>query len=114
MQVITHWPKPDELFVPPIVQFAIYEQLIEPFETEQLAKEFWAECPCTIVVLAEELQLSKLSQELSRQIEFSLNNVEFEEVLPDGYKITLSIFSDDGRGCYLVYPPKFSRICEGG
>lgn len=115
MQVIDHWPGEDELTLPSCVATELIAYLVEPFGNESEAKAFWEECPSTLIILNENVMLSELDNQLHQQISFCINNLEFEEALPNGYRMLLAIVNDDGAGCYLVLPSalNISEVIDG-
>ncbi len=104
MQIINHWPNVNEISLPVLVATEVIAFLGEPFTNEKEAKAFWLECPSTIIILNETCVVHELDSDLQQQVLFCINNPEFEEVLPNGYRILLAIVSDDGAGCYVVLP----------
>jgi len=113
MQIVIHWPVPAELSIPLSVQDALRQQLVEPFENEMAAQVFWQECPSTLITLDRGESIDDLPQEAREQALFCLKYPEFEEELPEGYRLLLAIFSDDGAGVYLLLPPEFKPDIEG-
>jgi len=113
MQIMTHWPVPAELSIPRTVQEALRQQLIEPFDDEAAAQAFWQECSSALITLDRKESIDDLPQEAREQTLFCLTYPEFEEELPEGYKLILAIFSDDGAGIYLLLPPEFNYDIEG-
>lgn len=104
MQIINHWPDADETGLPDEVASELINFLVEPFASESEAQAFWQECPSTIIVLYENTNLVELSSSIRQSISFCLNYPEFEEALPNGYRLLLAIINDEGAGCYLVLP----------
>lgn len=51
MQQLTHWPDMAELALPESVAHDLYGQLLEPFDSEEEAKQFWRETYCTLIIL---------------------------------------------------------------
>lgn len=78
--------------------------LLNHFASESEAQAFWQECPSTIIVLYENRNLAEISGSIRQSISFCLNYTEFEEALPNGYRLLLAIINDKGAGCYLVLP----------
>jgi len=110
MQIINHWPSVNEIALPELVATEVINFLVEPFTNEQEAKVFWLECPSSIIILDETCVLNELDSQFQQQVSFCINNSEFEETLPNGYRLLLAIVSDDGAGCYLVLPSDFDVI----
>lgn len=104
MQIINHWPDADEIGLPEKVSSELINYLVEPFTSESEAQAFWQECPSTIIVLYENTNLAEISGSICQSISFCLNYPEFEEALPNGYRLLLAIINDEGTGCYLVLP----------
>ena len=114
MQIINHWPSVNEIALPELVANEIINFLVEPFTGEVEAKAFWQEYPSTIIILNENTVLVELNKQLQQQISYCINNSEFEETLPNGYRFLLSIITDCA-GCYLVLPSNFdiSEVIDG-
>ena len=113
MQVIYHWPDIHELKLPNSVAKEVWRQLLEPFETEEAAKEFWQEAPSTFIVLDSGDSLSQLENSGAWQaIEFAITYPEYTEVLSLGYRLTMAIFTDSGSGVYLVIPPELYQTLK--
>ncbi|WP_448553339.1 hypothetical protein [Thalassotalea montiporae] len=104
MQIINHWPNVDEVGLPEEVASELINFLVEPFACASEAQAFWQECPSTIIVLYENTNLAEISGSIRQSISFCLNYPEFEEALPNGYRLLLAIINDEGTGCYLVLP----------
>lgn len=115
MKIINHWPTLDELSLLGTIATEVLTLLVEPFKNEAEAKLFWQECPSTIIILNEKTVLAELNSQLKQQVLFCINNPEFEEALPNGYRFLLSIVTDDGAGCYLVLPSSLdiSEVIDG-
>lgn len=115
MQLINHWPSVNEIALPELVATEVITFLVEPFTNEQEAKVFWLEYPSTLIILDEACVLNELDSQFQQQVSFCINNSEFEEILPNGYRLLLAIVSDDGAGCYLVLPSGFdvSGVIDG-
>jgi len=115
MKIINHWPTLDELSLLETIATEVLTLLVEPFKSEDEAKAFWQECHSTIIILNENTVLAELDNQLHQQISFCINNREFEETLPNGYRLLLAIINDDGAGCYLVLPSSLdiSEVIDG-
>ena len=106
MQQINHWPDTSELTLPEAVSGDLQQQLILPFDSEDEAKEFWAETSSTVIILDPTDTISELQQDpLWDQIEFALTYPEYTVPLSMGYQLLVAIVNDSGAGIYLVLPP---------
>jgi len=111
MQHINHWPDITKLALPKTVAQDLYRQLLEPFENESAAKEFWREAPSTIIILDPLDSIKSLKgDDVWKQIEFALTYPEFTAPLKLNYQLMLAITNDSGSANYLVIPPELSHI----
>ena len=134
MQQINHWPDMVELSLPEAVSRDLHKQLLEPFDSEKSAKEFWEETPSTIIILepfhsetsAQEFwqetassliildsidSIEDIEQVLTwNQIGFTLTYPEYTVPLSMGYQLLVAIVNDSGCGIYLVIPPELSQL----
>lgn len=108
MQYINHWPEMAELLLPEPVTQDLYKQLLEPFDFEQEAKEFWDETSTTVITLDPSDTISE--SEFHDQIEFALTYPEYTVPLALGYQLSVTIVNDSGAGIYLVIPPELSHL----
>ena len=124
MQQINHWPDKTELSLPEAVSRDLFEQLLEPFDSEASAKQFWEETRCTVIIL-EPFQHDASTQEFWRdaasdiiildsidtiedieqsltwnQIGFTLTYPEYTVPLSNGYVLLVAIVNDSGSGIY--------------
>ena len=104
MQYIHHWPDKTKLALPETVAEDLYRQLLEPFEDESSAKQFWKEAPSTIIILEP---LDSIEDD---EIKFALSYPEYTLPLKMNYQLMLAITNDSGSGIYLVIPPELSHI----
>ena len=115
MQYINHWPDMAELTLPEEVSQDLHRQLLEPFDSEASAKEFWKEAPSTIIILAPSDSIKDLKQDSAwSQIEFALTYPEYTVPLSKGYQLSVTIVNDSGSGIFLVIPPELSHIMSIG
>jgi len=113
MQYINHWPDISKLALPEAVSQNLYRQLLEPFDSEADAKEFWDETSSTLITLDPTDSITSLKQDSSwSQIEFALTYPEYTAPLSLGYQLSVTIVNDSGAGIYLVIPPELSHILE--
>jgi len=111
MQCIDHWPVITELTLPKIVAQDLYRQLLLPFDTELIAKEFWEEAPCTVIILNDTDSIEQLKHsDIWEQIEFALKYTEYTEQLKMDYQLMVTIVNDSGSGIYIVIPPELSNL----
>ena len=100
-----------ELALPEIIAQDLQLRLLEPFDNEAAAKNFWQEAPSTIIILdgADSITALKGSDAWS-QIDFALTYPEYTVQLAMGYQLMVAIVNDSGAGIYLVIPPEFSHL----
>lgn len=111
MQIIKHWPDITKLALPKIAAQDLYHRLLEPFEDELSAKEFWKEAPSTIIILTPSDSIKLLEQDsIWDKAVFTLTYPEYTVPLKMGYQLMLAITNDSGSGTYLVIPPELSHI----
>ena len=111
MQYINHWPDMAELTLPKTLAQDLFGQLLEPFDSEASAKEFWEETPSTIIILDPSDSITALKEsDAWSQIEFALTYPEYTLPLKMGYQLSVTIVNDSGAGIYLVIPPELSHI----
>jgi hypothetical protein len=111
MQTINHWPDKTIQELPETVSQDLYKHLLEPFEDESEAKEFWEEAPSTIIILEPLDTIKQLEgDEAWRQIEFTLTYPEYTVSLKMNYQLMLAIANDSGCGIYLVIPSQLSHL----
>ena len=114
MQYINHWPDTAELSLPEPVAQDLYRQLLEPFDSEASAKEFWDETSTTIIILDPTDSIKRLKQDSAwNQIEFALTYPEYTLPLKMDHQLLVAIVNDSGSGIYLVVPPELSHIISG-
>ena len=111
MQYIDHWPDEAELLLPePVVQ-DLYGQLLEPFDSEGDAQEFWNETSSTVIILGPTDSINDLHRDpLWNQIEFALTYPEYTVPLSMGYQLSVTIVNDSGSGIFLLIPPELTHI----
>ena len=134
MQQINHWPDVAEITLPEAVSRDLIGQLLEPFDSEGEAKEFWKETRTTIIILEpfhSDTTSREFWQEASsdiiildsidtiedtdqlltwNQIGFMLTYPEYTVPLSNGYVLLVAIVNDSGSCIYLVVPPELSHI----
>ena len=111
MQYINHWPEMTKITLPEAVSQDLYRQLLEPFDSEASAKDFWDETSSTLIILDPNDTISELQQDsLWNQIEFALTYPEYTVPLPKGYQLSVTIVNDSGSGIFLIIPPELSHI----
>ena len=115
MQYITHWPDKTELALPETLAQDLQRRLLEPFDSEGEAKEFWAETYSTVIILDHADSISDLQQDpLWKQIEFALTYIEYTVPLSMDYQLSVTIVNDSGAGIYLVIPPELLHLISEG
>ena len=70
MQYINHWPDIAEMTLPETVAQDLYRQLLQPFDTESAAKQFWDESSSTLIILDHNDSIE--GSKVCRQVEFIL------------------------------------------
>ena len=111
MQYITHWPDMAKLNIPKAVSQDLQHRLLEPFDSEALAKEFWQEAPSTIIILDPSDSITSLKgSDAWNQIEFTLTYPEYTITLNMDYLLMVAIVNDSGAGVYLVIPPESTHL----
>ena len=111
MQYINHWPDKTKLALPETVARDLQHRLLEPFDSEQAAKEFWQEAPSTIIILDHTDSIKDLKEDSAwNQIEFALTYPEYTLPLSMNYQLLVAIVNDSGAGIYLVIPHELSHI----
>ena len=117
MQIIQIWPHKDQLALPEPAATALLKHLLEPFQNEAEAQDYWQESQTRLVIFEQhEIQninasLKLLDEVLQHQIERALESPEYTEALTDNYTIQLAILSDAGEGIYCITPmqAKYTR-----
>ncbi len=105
MYITNQWPDFQSLPISVDVQNALRNHLAEPFADESLAKAFWLECPCTLIIIeASDTKetLEQLDTETLNQFYFATQYPEYIEALCSDFTVKLSIINDEGSGFYLV------------
>ena len=111
MQYINHWPDITKLALPESLAQDLQHRLLEPFEDEASAKNFWEEAPSTLITLDHSDTITSLKGgDAWSQIEFALTYPEYTVQLPMDYQLLVAIANDSGSGIYLVVPPELSHI----
>ena len=111
MQYINHWPEMAELTLPEPVAQNLHRQLLEPFDSEGDAKQFWDETYSTVIILDPNDTITALKEsDAWNQIGFTLTYPEYTVPLSNGYVLLVAIVNDSGAANYLVIPPVLSYI----
>ena len=111
MQYIYHWPEVAEITLPKLVSQDLYRQLLEPFESEGEAQEFWKETYSTVIILDPTDNIDDLKKsDTWNQIEFALTYTEYTVPLSNGYVLSVTIVNDSGSAIFLVIPPELSHL----
>ena len=115
MQYINHWPDIAQLTLPETVAKELYRQLLEPFDSEASAKQFWNETSSTLIILDPSDSMEDLQKsETWSQIEFALTYIEYTVPLSMRYQLSVTIVNDSGSGIFQVIPPELSHIISIG
>lgn len=111
MQYLNHWPDITKLALPEPVSQNLYQQLLEPFDTEVEAKELWEEVPSTIIILNSFDSMEQLMKsDTWADIAFALTYPEYTEPLKMDYQLMVTIVNDSGSAIFLVIPPELSTL----
>ena len=78
MQYINHWPDVTEPALPETVTQELFEQRLQPFNSEGEAKEFWQETPSTLIILDHSDSIE--GSEAGKQIVFTLTYQEYTSI----------------------------------
>lgn len=113
MQYINHWPDIKELALPETVSQDLHGQLLQPFDSEASAKEFWKDAPSTIIILDPSDNITQLKEsEAWKSIEFTLTYPEYTSTLNNGYQLLVAIVMEKShflRG-HQTYSLKYVRV----
>ena len=113
MQYINHWPEVVELTLPETVSQDLFGQLLEPFDSEGEAKEFWKETFCSLIILDNTDNITALKEcDIYSEIEFALTYPEYTVPMSMDYQLLVTIVNDSGTGIFLVIPPELSHIIQ--
>ncbi len=111
MQYINHWPDISELALPEPLTQDLHQQLLQPFDSEASAKEFWGKTSSTIILLEPAENITQLQEnDVYSEIDFALTYPEYTLPLKNGYLLLMAIVNDSGSGIYLVIPPDLSHL----
>lgn len=115
MQYIDHWPDTAEMTLPEPVSQDLFGQLLEPFDSEEEAQEFWAETYSTVIILDPTDSIEGLHRDpLWDQLEFALTYPEYTVSLSMGYVLSVTIVNDSGSVILILVPPELSHIISIG
>ncbi|MBQ0721692.1 MAG: hypothetical protein KBT88_16140 [Gammaproteobacteria bacterium] len=104
MQIRDAWPL-GTLSINETVATQLETCLLEPFATENEAKQFWSDTATQLIHIEEDdtaATLALLGKPLQQRLANSLTYPEHSFLLAYPYRLTLSILSDDGAGVYLL------------
>lgn len=105
MYFTTVWPGAIDLGLPSDAHKSLMALLIEPFEDESAAKQYWADNSGTLIILQPEdnqAALARLMPAARHQVQFALTYPEFTEPVGSNYQLSLTVVSDNGAGVYLL------------
>jgi hypothetical protein len=112
MQLLNYLPSAQDLLLPPPVINKLITLLIEPFGAKETALAFWIEDQTRLLIItkASDLQTIKtsLSPSVLQQVDDAFSNPEFIEDLPEQYALSLTVFSDEGHGLYVLRPSELT------
>ena len=115
MQYITHWPELAELDLPKTLAHDLHRRLLESFDSEGEAKEFWNETTTTLTILDPTDSITALKEsDIWNELEFPLMYTEYTVQLKMGYQLLVAIVNDSGSGIFLVIPPELTHIMSIG
>lgn len=81
----------------------VRNEIIEPFGSMTDTADFWSDVGTNLLFLENNDDLDALAQTDSG-LAFALEYPEWSIDLPRGYQLSLSIYNDEGSGCYLLCP----------
>ena len=85
MPTINTWPNIKELALPETLAQDLQQRLLEPFDSEDEAKEFWDETSSTLIILDPTDTINHLQQDSAwNQIDFALTYPEYTVPLSMG------------------------------
>ncbi|WP_297306356.1 hypothetical protein [Neptuniibacter sp.] len=105
MQIITTWPDKGALNLTEDIYYEAIRHLIEGFDSEDLAKQYWQDIPTVFIHLTADdnhSAVGTMSDEVRGQIQFALDYPEFVVPIGEDYQLALAVFSDEGSGIYLL------------
>ena len=94
---LTELPLEDEIVT------LVRNEIIGPFGSITDATDFWRDVGTNLLFLESDDDLDALTQSDSG-LAFALEYPEWSIGLPQGYQLSLSIYNDEGSGCYLLCP----------
>lgn len=115
MQLLNYWPENNTLALPKLVSKAFINHLIEPFEDEHSAKDFWHEYPSTIIIIEPNDPKSLLTltgESIKNLIDFGLEYPEYSDSLSEGYQVNLAVVNDEGNGVYIVFNSELNQMLK--
>ncbi len=96
-QELTQLPLDDEIVT------LVRNEIIEPFGSITDAAVFWRDVGTNLLFLESTDDLDALAKSDSG-LAFAMEYPEWSLDLPQGYQLSLSIYNDEGSGCYLLCP----------
>lgn len=105
MQITTTWPDKGTFNLTEDIYSETIRHLIEGFDSEDLAKQYWLEIPTVFIHLTADDNHSTFktaTDEVQAQLQFALDYPEFVVPIGDDYQLALAVFSDEGSGIYLL------------
>lgn len=86
-----------------VVRTALLNELITPFSSADNANEFWIDHPTKLLALLPDEDIDLFQQQSANIFEL-FKCAEFITHLADNWYLALTITSQEGAGCYLLFP----------
>ncbi len=100
MHKFTKYSDLTQLPLPPDLITQVQSHLLEPFDSEQQAEDLWQELSCQLWLLCSDDEEDEHTRNF---LTHAVTYPEWEELIGDDYKLTLTIICDDGQGLYLLF-----------
>ncbi|MEI6894007.1 MAG: hypothetical protein V5789_05135 [Colwellia sp.] len=112
MQLLNYLPTAQDLLLPSLVIDKLINLLIEPFGDKETALSFWVDGHTRLLIITSTTDLQTIDSIFNtsaiQQVDDAFNNPEFIEALPEHYVLSLTIYSDEGHGLYVLRPSELA------